>query len=505
MDSSTVDLGARYSLSAGTRDFCSRTGKLLIGGDWVNAASGKTFETRDPATGIVITQVQAGDAEDIDRAVRQARLALEKSAWTTLLPADRERLLLKLADLVEKHTSELVEIEALDNGKPASVARMIDIGRAPNFIRYMAGWATKIEGSTISPSVNVGPHARFTAYTLKEPVGVVGAIIPWNFPFVMALWKMCPALATGSTIVLKPAEQTPLSALRLGELVLEAGFPPGVVNIVTGFGETAGAALAKHPGIDKIAFTGSTAVGKSIARAAAENVTRISLELGGKSPVIVMRDANIPQVIVGAARAIFFNSGQVCGAGSRLYVHRDVYEPVVAGIVEIAKKLKLGPGLEQTTEMGPLVSHEQQQRVLGYIQSGREEGARVLAGGEQSGSEGYFVQPTVLGDTQPTMKVVREEIFGPVLVATAFDTVDEVVEQANNSPYGLIASVWSSDISTVHRIIPRLKVGTVYVNAGSLMDPAVPFGGYKQSGYGREMARMAVEMYTETKSVYIAY
>jgi phenylacetaldehyde dehydrogenase len=505
MNALATDIDTRYQLSAGTRAFLARTGKLLIGGDWVDAASGETFETRDPATGLVITRVQSGGAEDIDRAVRQARLALEKSAWATLVPAERERLLLKLADLVEKYTPELVEIESLDNGKAATVARMIDIGRAPNFIRYMAGWATKIEGSTITPSVNMGPQVRFTAYTLKEPVGVVGAIIPWNFPFVMALWKMCPALATGSTLVLKPAEQTPLSALRLGELVLEAGFPPGVVNIVNGLGEAAGAALARHPGIDKIAFTGSTAVGKSIARAAADNVTRVSLELGGKSPVIVMRDANIPQVIAGAARAIFFNSGQVCGAGSRLYVHRDVYEPVVAGIVEAAKKLKLGRGLDQGTEMGPLVSHEQQQRVLGYIQSGVEEGANVLVGGEKWGSEGYFVEPTVLGNTQPQMKVVREEIFGPVLVANSFDTVDEVVEQANNSPYGLVASVWSSDISTVHRIVPRLKVGTVYVNAANLMDPAVPFGGYKQSGYGREMARMAVEMYMETKSVYIAY
>jgi phenylacetaldehyde dehydrogenase len=351
----------------------------------------------------------------------------------------------------------------------------------------------------------MGPQARFMAYTLKEPIGVVGAIIPWNFPFVMALWKMCPALATGSTIVIKPAEQTPLSALRLGELELEAGFPAGVVNIVTGDGETAGAALASHPGIDKIAFTGSTAVGKAIARSAAENVTRVSLELGGKSPVIVMKDANVALAIQGAARAIFFNAGQVCGAGSRLFVHKDIYEQVMAGIVGVANSLKLGPGLEKTTEMGPLVSHEQKERVLGYIKSALDEGASVLAGGQGLDGDGYFVKPTILGNTKSNMKVVREEIFGPVLVANSFETLDEAITQANDSPYGLVAGIWSQDISTVHRVIARLKAGTVYVNAHNLMDPAVPFGGYKNSGYGREMAKMAIDMYTETKSVYIAY
>ena len=505
MNSLTADIGTHYPISPATQAFLARAGKMLIGGDWVAARSGKTFETLDPATARVIARVAAGDKEDVDRAVRQARNALEGSAWTGMLPAERERLLLKLADLVEKHTDELVEIESLDNGKPATVARLIDVGRAPNFIRYMAGWATKIEGSTITPSVSMGPQARFTAYTLKEPVGVVGAIIPWNFPFVMALWKMCPALATGSTIIIKPAEQTPLSALRLGELVLEAGFPPGVVNIVTGYGETAGAALASHAGLDKIAFTGSTAVGKAIARAAAENVTRVSLELGGKSPVIVMRDANVPLAIQGAARAIFFNAGQVCGAGSRLFVHRDIYDEVISGIAAVAKNLRLGPGLEKGTEMGPLVSQEQQRRVLGYIEAGIEEGASVLVGGHKCDRAGYFVTPTILGNTTPGMKVVREEIFGPVLVAASFESLDEVVAQANDSPYGLAAGIWCNDISTVHRLIPRLKAGTVYVNAHNLMDPAVPFGGYKQSGYGREMARMAIDMYTETKSVYIAY
>lgn len=487
------------------RAFLARAGKMLIGGAWVDAASGETFDTRDPATGQVIASVASGDREDVDRAVRAARTALGSPSWASLLPAERERLLLKLADLVEQNTDELIELEVIDNGKPASMARMIDIGRAPNFIRYMAGWATKIEGATISPSVRTGPQSRIMAYTLKEPVGVVAGIIPWNFPFVMALWKTCPALAAGNTVVLKPAEQTPLSALRLGELVLEAGFPEGVVNIVTGFGEKAGAALASHPGISKIAFTGSTEVGKAIARAAAENVTRVSLELGGKSPVIILPDADLEQAIPGAARAIFNNAGQVCGAGSRLFVHKDVYEPVMAGIAAAAKAIKLGPGLAPDTQMGPLVSKEQQARVLGYIKAGLDEGATLLAGGEAAGTDGYFVQPTVFGTTAPSMRIAQEEIFGPVLAAASFDTVEEAISMANDSRYGLVAGIWSNDLALVNRIIPQLNVGTIYVNAHNLMDPAVPFGGHKQSGYGREMSKMAIEMYTETKSVYLSY
>jgi phenylacetaldehyde dehydrogenase len=505
MNETTRPLAEQYNLSVETRAFLTRAGKLLIGGEWVPAASGRSFETLDPATGRVITSVASADKEDVDRAVRAARAALESPPWSSMLPVERERLLLRLADLVERHAPELVELEALDNGKTAAVARMIDIGRAPNFIRYMAGWATKIEGTTVTPSVSMGPHVRFAAYTLKEPVGVVAGIIPWNFPFVMALWKLCPALATGSTVVLKPAEQTPLSALRLGELVLEAGFPPGVVNILTGHGEPAGAALVAHPGIDKIAFTGSTEVGKCIARAAAENVTRVSLELGGKSPVIVFPDADLAQAIPGVARAIFFNAGQVCGAGSRLYVHADVYEKVIAGVCAAASSLKLGPGLDPASEMGPLVSRQQQERVLGYIRSGKEEGAELLVGGEAPAGSGFFVKPTVLGNTKPSMRVVREEIFGPVLVVSSFNNVDEVVGQANQTAYGLVAGIWTSNISIAHRIIPRLKVGTIYINAHNLMDPAVPFGGYKHSGYGREMAKAAIDMYTETKSVYVAY
>jgi phenylacetaldehyde dehydrogenase len=494
-----------YVLTQPTRDFLKRVGKMLIGSEWVWAASGKTLDSFDPATGRVIARVAAADKADVDRAVLAARSAVDTSAWSSTLPAERERLLLKLADLIEARTEELAEIESLDNGKPLAVARMIDVGKAPAFVRYMAGWATKIEGSTIAPSVNLGPKARLTAYTLKEPVGVVGAIIPWNFPLAMALWKICPALATGSTVVLKPAEQTPLSALRLGELVLQAGFPPGVVNIVTGFGESAGAALAGHPGINKIAFTGSTEVGKLIARAAAENVTRMSLELGGKSPVIVLPDANIEMAVQGAARGIFFNAGQVCAAGSRLYVHKKIYPEVLAGVAAVAKGMKLGPGLMADTQMGPLVSEEQRKRVMAYIQAGIGEGAQLLSGGESVAGGGYFVTPTVLGETRAAMTVVREEIFGPVLAASSFEDLDEVIAQANDSEFGLAASVWSNDLSAVHRIIPRLKAGTVYVNAPNLVDPAVPFGGYKHSGFGREMAKAAIDMYTETKSVIVAY
>ena len=492
-----------YTLSAATRSFIKRAGKMLINGAWVTSSSGKTLNTYDPATTKVITSVSAADKADVDKAVTAARRALEDSEWSRMVPSDRERLLLKLADLVEINAEELVEIESLDNGKTAAMARMVDVGSAPTFIRYMAGWATKIEGATITPSPHLGPDAKVIAYTLKEPVGVVGSIIPWNFPMAMALWKICPALATGSTVVLKPAEQTPLSALRLGELILEAGIPPGVVNILTGFGETAGAALAGHPGIDKIAFTGSTEIGKLIAKSAAGNVTRISLELGGKSPVIILPDANLDMAIPGAAMGIFFNHGQVCTAGSRLYVHQKIYGEVVEGIAEIAKGMKLGPGLNPDTQMGPLVSREQQDRVTGYIKSGITEGARVVCGGNASDMQGYFVNPTVLADTKEDMKIVREEIFGPVLAAASFEDLDDVIKRANSTSYGLAASIWSGNLSAVHRIIPRIKAGTVWVNMHNMIDPAVPFGGYKQSGMGREMAKMVIDMYTETKSVFM--
>lgn len=505
MPATAESIFPEYSLSPETRSFLTRAGKMMIDGEWVDAVSGETFEVYEPASARVITTVPAGGKEDIDRAVNAARQALESPEWAGMTPSDRERAMLKLADLVEANAGELAEIESLDNGKTLAMAQMIDIGTAPSFIRYMAGWATKIEGSTIKPAgLNMGPDVKFHAYTLKEPVGVVGGIIPWNFPFAMCLWKLCPALATGSTIVLKPAEQTPLSALRLAELVKEAGIPDGVVNIVTGMGETAGAALASHPGIDKIAFTGSTEVGKLIAKAAADNVTRVSLELGGKSPMIVLPDANVDATVQGLCMGSFFNSGQVCTAGSRLYVHEKVYDQVVESMAGAAEHMKLGPGLNPDTQMGPLVSKEQQDRVTGYINAGKSEGAEVICGGGAPDMDGYFVKPTVLGNTRPDMKVVREEIFGPVVCAASFDELDEVIEQANNTNYGLAASVWSNDQKAVHRVVSRLKAGTVWVNCHNLIDPAVPFGGYKQSGMGREMAKMVIDMYTENKSVIMA-
>jgi phenylacetaldehyde dehydrogenase len=491
-------------LSRATREFLDRVGKMYIDGQWAAAKSGRTIDVYDPATARVVARVPDADKADVDVAVRAARKALESAAWADMKPAARERLMLKLADLIEQNADELAELESLNVGKLLMFSKMIDIGTAPSFVRYMAGWATKIEGSTITPSLDFGPNVKFHAYTLKEPVGVVAAVIPWNFPLQMALWKLCPALATGSTIILKPAEQTPLTALRLAELVEQAGIPSGVVNVVTGLGETAGAALTSHPGIDKIAFTGSTDVGRIIARAAADNITRVSLELGGKSPVIVLPDANVDMTIQGAANGIFFNHGQVCTAGSRLYVHKKIYDDVVDGIGAAASKIKLGPGLASDSEMGPLVSKEQQDRVTAFIESGIAEGARLVAGGPGAGMAGYFVKPTVLGETRPDMRVVREEIFGPVLSCASFDDLDEVVRQANDTRYGLAASIWSNDLRAVHRLIPRLKAGSVWVNSHNLIDPAVPFGGYKSSGLGREMAKMVIDMYTETKSVYIA-
>ena len=434
-------------------EFIEKPRTMLINGKWVNAVSGKTFPTYNPATGEVLAQVAEGDREDINQAVKAARDAFDNGPWRRATASERGRLIWKLADLLEQHTEEFGYLESLDNGKPLAIAKVADVPLAVDLFRYMAGWATKVEGNTIPISSGGG---KYFAYTLREPVGVVGQIIPWNFPLLMAAWKLGPALATGCTVVLKPAEQTPLSALRLGELVQEAGFPDGVVNIVPGYGETAGAALAAHPDVDKIAFTGSTEVGRLIVHAAAGNLKKVSLELGGKSPNVVFKDADLDAAIPGSASAIFFNHGQCCCAGSRLYVEKAVYDQVVEGVAANAKKIRVGSGLDPKTQMGPLVSEEQLNRVCGYLEAGFAEGAKAVVGGHKAGDRGYFVEPTVLVDTRESMKVVKEEIFGPVVTAMPFTDPEEIIPRANNSDYGLAAAVWTRDISKAHRMAELL-------------------------------------------------
>ena len=482
-------------------DFIEKPRPMLINGQWVNSISGKTFPTYNPSTSEVLAQVAEGDREDIEQAVRAARKAFEHGPWRKLTASERGRLIWKLSDLLEEHTEEFAYLESLDNGKPLTIARAADVPLAVDLFRYMAGWATKIEGNTIPISVPYTPGAKYLSYTLREPVGVVGQIIPWNFPLLMAAWKLGPALACGCTVVLKPAEQTPLSALRLGELIMEAGFPEGVVNIVPGYGETAGAALATHPDVDKVAFTGSTEVGKLIVHAAAGNLKRVSLELGGKSPNVVFKDADLDTAIPGAASAIFFNHGQCCCAGSRLYVEKPVFDKVVEGVAEQAKQINVGSGLDPETNMGPLVSQEQLSRVCGYLESGFSEGAKAVTGGHRKGDRGYFVEPTVLVDTNENMKVVREEIFGPVVTAMPFSDPEEILPRANDSEYGLAAAVWTKDISKAHRTAEMLRAGTVWINCYNIFDAALPFGGYKQSGWGREMGHEVLNNYTQTKAI----
>jgi phenylacetaldehyde dehydrogenase len=481
--------------------FLSKPKKMLIDGKWVDAISGKTFATLDPSTEEPLVQVAEGDKQDVDLAVKAARRAFENGPWRKMTPSERGRAIWKLADLMEQNLEQFAELETLDNGKPIGVARAADVPLAVDLFRYMAGWATKVEGTTIPISVPYTPGAKYFTYTLSEPVGVVGQIIPWNFPLLMAAWKLGPALATGCTVVLKPAEQTPLSALLLGELALEAGIPAGVLNIVTGFGETAGAALAAHPDVDKVAFTGSTEVGKLVLQAAAGNLKKVSLELGGKSPNVVFSDADVDTAVKGAASAIFFNHGQCCCAGSRLYVESNIFDRVVEGVSQQAKKIRVGAGMDPQTQMGPLVSQEQLQRVCGYLESGLTEGAKAVTGGKRAGSKGYFVEPTVLVNTNPKMKVVQEEIFGPVVTAIPFKNAEDVLPSANDTVYGLAAGIWTKDISKAHQLAAELKAGTVWINCYNIFDAALPFGGYKQSGWGREMGKDALELYTEVKAV----
>jgi phenylacetaldehyde dehydrogenase len=481
--------------------FLSAPKQLLINGEWVDAASGKTFEVINPATAEVVAHVAEGEAADIDRAVLAARQAFEVGPWSRLTTSERGKLIWKLGDLIAEHNDELAHLETLDNGKPFGIARVADVPLAADMFHYMAGWPTKLEGNTIPISVPFARGAQWHAYTLREPVGVVGQIIPWNFPLLMAAWKLAPALACGCTVVLKVAEQTPLSAIRLGELIQAAGIPDGVVNIITGFGETAGAALAAHEGVDKVAFTGSTEVGRLIVNAAAGNLKKVTLELGGKSPNVILKDADLKTAIPGAASAIFFNQGQCCCAGSRLYVEEEIFDEVCSGISEEAKKIKIGDGFDAGTTMGPLVSQEQFERVTGFLDRGRTAGANAICGGDVPELPGYFVNPTVLVDTSEEMQVVQEEIFGPVVAAMPFSSTDELVTRANDTVYGLAAGVWTSDTGKAHRLAKAMRAGTVWINCYNIFDSSLPFGGYKQSGWGREMGHAALDNYLETKSV----
>jgi acyl-CoA reductase-like NAD-dependent aldehyde dehydrogenase len=473
--------------------------KLLIGGDWRSATAGERIDSINPADGRAFTEIESGSEADIDLAVKAARATFDSVGWRRMRPLDRGKLMERVARLIEDNAEELALLECLDNGKPAHLAAMVDVPSAAEIFRYMAGWCTKFSGKTLPVS---GDGSRFHAYTLRQPVGVVGAIVPWNYPLAMAAWKIAPALAAGCTVVLKPSEITSLTALRLGELILEAGIPEGALNIVTGYGHTAGQALISHRGVDKIAFTGSTQVGKHILRESAVDLKRVSLELGGKSPTIVMPDADLEQAIPGAAMAIFFNSGQICFAGSRLLVHKDIYETVLAGVSEVARSLPMGNGVDPKTMIGPVVSGQQRKRIMDYIEIGKSEGSEVVAGGGNGGlDDGYFVEPTILANTSPRQKVFQEEIFGPVLTATPFSDIEEAIELANQTQYGLGANVWSQNVSTCHRLAEAINAGTVWTNCYFVIDPAMPFGGFKESGIGREVGEEGFSMYTESKSV----
>lgn len=478
-----------------------RPRQLLIGGKWRPAASGKVLDVFDPAKGEVFAQAAAGEAADIDAAVKAARHALEQSAWRTTSPAERARLLWKLSEAIEANAAGLALLETLDNGMPLWVAQMWNIPKAVECLRYYSGWPMRLTGETLP----VSSPGEYHTYTRKEPIGVVGQIVAWNMPFGMAVGKIAPALAAGCTVVLKPAEQTPLAAVRLGELIQEVGFPEGVVNIVTGTGESAGKPLVEHPDVDKIAFTGSTRVGKSILSAAGSTLKRVTLELGGKSPVFIFPDAQLEGATAAAANGIFFNTGQICAAGSRLFIHERVYDKVMEGVVERARTLKIGPGTEPDTFMGPVVSAQQLERVTGYVRSGQLQGAEIVAGEQKLPSKGYFVRPTVLSNVRPDMTVMREEIFGPVVCALRFgdEDMDAIARVANDTSYGLSAYIWTSNVSVAHKLAARIKAGSISVNGGAGMDFTMPFGGFKQSGLGREHGREGVEAYTETKTVSI--
>src|ERR1700722_14433243 len=484
------------------KQFLSRPKKLFIDGKWVDAETGKTFDTLNPATGEVLAKIQEGGKADIDKAVKAARKAFEHGPWRhKMTAAERARCLYKLADLIEQRTDELAQLETLDNGKPIKESRYFDIPAVVETFRYYAGWATKLEGETI----NV--NNSFFTYTLREPVGVVGQIIPWNFPMLMAAWKLGPALACGNTVILKPAEQTPLSALLIAELSLEAGFPEGVVDIVTGLGpNSAGEFLANHLDVDKIAFTGEDKTGREIVKASLGNLKRVSLELGGKAPNIVFADADIDAAVKGAITGIFFNQGQVCCAGSRLFLEKSVHDQFMTKLTERVNKMRQGPGIDEQTQIGPQVSKEQQERILNYVGIAQKEGAKLVCGGDSPKGDlekGIFVKPTIFEGVNNDMRIAQEEVFGPVLAVIPFTSTEEVAEQANKTTFGLSGAVWTRDIKKANKLAAHIKAGTIWVNCFNVLNTAVPFGGYKMSGYGRELGKHSIDLYTNIKSVWI--
>ena len=493
----SVERAAAGARNSAALDFLKKPKRLLIGGKWVAPKSGKTFETVNPSNEEVLALIAEGDKADVDEAVKAARKAFDDGRWPSMGPHERARLMFKIAELIDAHADELAELETLDNGKPLTFSRGFDIPASAETFRYYGGWVTKIYGET-NPS-----DPAFFNYTLREPVGVCGQIIPWNFPLLMAAWKLGPALACGNTVILKPAEQTPLTALRLGELIMEAGLPEGVLNIITGFGPGAGSSIAEHPEIDKVAFTGSTEVGKIILKASAGNLKKVSLELGGKAPNIIFPDADLDQAVPTAMMGVFFNSGQVCCAGTRIFVQRDKYDEVVGKLANFSKGVTMGDPFDQKSTIGPLVSREQFDRVKGYLDVGKKEGAKVAAGGDAGTGKGYFVNPTLFTGVKNDMRIAREEIFGPVGAAMSFTDENDAVFQGNNTDYGLSAAVWTLDLSRAHKMARSLKAGTVWVNCFNQLDPITPFGGYKQSGFGRELGKYAIDLYTQIKSVWM--
>jgi phenylacetaldehyde dehydrogenase len=498
------DPARNIEMHLGAVSFLARSHGLFIDGQWLQSESGQRMDVFDPATGAVIATVPHASSMDVGAAVRSARKAFDNGIWTGLSPAERERILLRLADLVEANAEELAQIETINQGKSIHISRGVDIGGAPAFIRYMAGLATKLRGETFDVSIGAIPGAKFSASTRREPVGVVAAIAPWNFPLMIGLWKIMPALAAGCTVVLKPSELTPMTSLRLAELTVEAGLPPGVLNVITGDGRT-GASLVEHPSIDKVTFTGSTATGKAIAQITAGRMVRTALELGGKNPAIFLKDVPVAQAVGGAILGGFFNNGQVCAASSRLYVAQEIYDDFVSALSDAVGAMTIGPGMDPTAQVNPLVSAAHRQKVFAHIDRARTGGARIVAGGDIPNRPGFYVQPTVIVDATENMPICREEVFGPVVTVTPFSDEAEAIRMANNTDMGLTASLWTNDLKKAMDYVPRLKAGTVWVNCHNLIDPNMPFGGYKESGIGRDFGSDSLASYTEVKSVCIMH